>query len=80
MVSNPTGKDWDQYRPLAIDQMWSLTHKWADVICFYGTRVEVNKDDKATGERRFLRCNPSAAIVAGNRYGLPLSNGLDDEK
>lgn len=70
-TSNPTGKDWDQHRPEAIDKMWGLTHKWADVIAFYGTRVTVNKDDKATGEQRFLRCSPSASIVAGNRYGMP---------
>lgn len=70
-TANPTGKDWDQHRPEAIDKMWGLTHKWADVIAFYGTRVTVNKEDKATGEQRFLRCSPSAAIVAGNRYGLP---------
>lgn len=70
-VSNPTGKDWDQHRPEAIDKMWGLTHKWADVIAYYGTKVNVGKDDKAQGETRFLRCNPSAAIVAGNRYGMP---------
>lgn len=70
-TSNPTGKDWDQHRPEAIDKMWGLTHKWADVIAFYGTRVTVNKEDKATGEQRFLRLNPSASIVAGNRYGMP---------
>jgi hypothetical protein len=70
-TANPTGKDWDQHRPEAIDKMWGLTHKWADVICYYGVKVTVNKDDKATGEQRYLRCNPSAAIVAGNRYGLP---------
>jgi hypothetical protein len=70
-TANPTGKDWDQHRPEAIKQFWGLTHKWADVICFYGTKVTVNKEDKAVGEQRFLRCNPSAAIVAGNRCGLP---------
>lgn len=70
-TSNPTGKDWDQHRPEAIDKMWGLTHKWADVIAYYGTKVTVNKEDKATGEQRFLRCSPSASIVAGNRYGMP---------
>ena len=70
-TANPTGKDWDQHRPEAIDKLWSLTHKWADVIAYYGVKVTVNKDDKATGEQRYLRCSPSAAIVAGNRYGLP---------
>lgn len=69
---NPTGKDWDQWKPEANDKFWSLTHKWADVITFFGSRVKVGKDDKAYGqEERFLRCNPSAAIVAGNRYGMP---------
>lgn len=70
-TSNPTGKDWDQHRPEAIDKMWGLTHKWADVIAYYGTKVTVNKEDKATGEQRFLRCAPSASIIAGNRYGMP---------
>lgn len=70
-VSNPTGKDWDQHRPEAIDKMWGLTHKWADVIAYYGTRVTVGRDDKAAGEQRYLRCAPSAAVVAKNRYGLP---------
>ena len=69
---NPTGKDWDQWKPEANDKFWSLTHKWADVITFFGSRVKVSKDDKAYGqEERFLRCTPSAAIVAGNRYGMP---------
>lgn len=70
-TANPTGKDWDQHRPEAIDKFWGLTHKWADVIAFYGNRVTVSKDDKATGEQRFLRCSPTASIVAGNRYGMP---------
>lgn len=70
--ANPAGKDWDQWKPEAVDRLWSLTHKWADVIAFYGTRVKVDRDDKAVGaEQRFLRCAPSAAIVAGNRYGMP---------
>lgn len=69
---NPAGKDWDQWKPEAVDKLWSLTHKWADVIAFYGSRVKVDRDDKAVGaEQRFLRCAPSAAIVAGNRYGMP---------
>ncbi len=68
--SDPSGKDFDQWRPEAQDKLWGLTHKWADVIAFYGNRVKVYQD-KAQGEQRFLRCNPSAAIVAGNRYGMP---------
>lgn len=69
---NPAGKDWDQWKPEAIDKLWALTHKWADVIAFYGIKVNVNKDDKAYGtEQRFLRCGATAAIVAGNRYGMP---------
>lgn len=68
---DPTqGKDWDQWRPEAIEKCWALTHKWADAIIFGGFKVTV-KDDKATAEKRYLRCAASGAIVAGNRYGLP---------
>jgi hypothetical protein len=68
--ANPAGKDWDQWRPECMEKCWALTHKWADVILFGGFKVNVVKD-KATGETRYLRANASAAIVAGNRYGLP---------
>lgn len=70
--NNPTGEDWDQWRPEAIDKLWALTHKWADVILFGGFQVNLNKDGKPTGsESRYLRAQASSAIVAGNRYGLP---------
>lgn len=70
--SNPTGKDWDQWKPECQDKLWALTHKWADVIAYYGLKVKVNKDDKVQGDEvRFLRITPSAAIVAKNRYGMP---------
>ncbi|AWM35857.1 hypothetical protein GobsT_64230 [Gemmata obscuriglobus] len=69
--NNPTGKDYEQWKPEGYERLWGLTHKWADVIGFYGLRVQVNKDDKAYKEERYLRVQPSAAIVAGNRYGLP---------
>jgi AAA domain len=69
---DPAGKDWDQWRPEAHDKLWGLTHKWADVIAFYGQRVNVGRDDKAQGTvTRFLRLGSSPAMVAGNRYGLP---------
>ena len=69
--NNPTGDDWDQWRPEAIEKLWALTHKWADVILFGGFQVNLNKDGKAAGESRYLRAQASGAIVAGNRYGLP---------
>lgn len=70
--SDPAGKSWDQWKPEAIEKLWGQTHKWADVILFGGFKVTVNKrDEKATGEDRYLRADASAAIVAGNRYGLP---------
>ncbi len=68
---DPAGNDWDQWRPEAQDKLWGLTHKWADVIAFYGQRVAVSKDDKAGGVTRFLRLGNSPAMVAGNRYGMP---------
>jgi hypothetical protein len=69
--SDPAGKTWHQWRPEARDKLWSLTHKWADVILFGGWSVAVNADDQATGEERSLRTGTSGAIVAGSRYGLP---------
>lgn len=69
---DPAGKDWDQWRPEANDKLWGLTHKWADVIAYYGQRVAVSRDDKAQGTAtRFLRVGSSPAMVAGNRYGMP---------
>lgn len=70
-VENPSGKDWSQHRPEASPKLWSLTHKWADVIAYYGLKVKVDKHDKAFGEERYIRCNGTSAIVAGNRYGMP---------
>jgi hypothetical protein len=67
---DPAGKDWDQWRPEAIDKLWALTHKWADCILFGGFKVQV-KNDKATSEDRYLRAEASGAVVAGNRYGIP---------
>lgn len=69
--SDPAGKSWDQWKPEAIEKLWANTHKWADVILFGGFKTTVTKDEKATGESRYLRADSSGAIVAGNRYGLP---------
>lgn len=70
-VKNPEGEDYDQYRPEGINKLWPLTHKWASIIASGGYRIEV-RDDKATGGRdRVLRVRATAAVVAGNRYGLP---------
>ena len=69
--SDPAGKSWDQWKPEAIEKLWGQTHKWADVILFGGFKVTVTRDEKATGESRYLRSDASGAVVAGNRYGLP---------
>lgn len=70
-VNNPEGDDYDQLRPEGLDKLWPLTHKWASVIAA-GTYRVVVKDDKAAGGRdRVIRLRGTAAVVAGNRYGLP---------
>lgn len=70
-VNNPEGDDYDQLRPEGIDKLWPLTHKWASVIAA-GTYRVVVKDEKADGGRdRVIRLRGTAAVVAGNRYGLP---------
>lgn len=68
---DPAGKDWDQWRPEAVDKLWALTHKWADIITYGGFKVTVDKQDKAKGEMRYLRTDASAAVVSKNRYGMP---------
>jgi len=67
---DPAGKDWDQWRPEAVEKLWALTHKWADCILFGGFKTQV-KADKAIGESRYIRAEACGPIVAGNRYGLP---------
>jgi hypothetical protein len=69
-VNNPEGDDYDQLRPEGIEKLWPLTHKWASVIAAGGYNLTV-KDDKASGRDRVIRLQPTAAVVAGNRYGLP---------
>jgi hypothetical protein len=70
-VNNPEGDDYDQLRPEGIDKLWPLTHKWASVIGA-GTYKVFVKDDKADGGReRVIRLRGTAAVVSGNRYGLP---------
>lgn len=69
--SDPSGKDYDQWRPESEEKLWSQTHKWSDVILFGGFKVQV-RHDKAIGDStRYLRTDATPAIVAGNRYGLP---------
>jgi hypothetical protein len=70
-VNNPEGADYDQLRPEGIEKLWTLTHKWADIIAA-GTHRVIVKDDKVTSQRgRILRTSGSVSVVAGNRYGLP---------
>lgn len=72
-VANPEGSDYDQLRPDGVDKLWSLTHKWADVISC-GTYLLSIKDEKVrqgTAPQRVIVTSNTAAVVAGNRYGLP---------
>ncbi|VTS00534.1 Putative uncharacterized protein OS=Magnetospirillum magneticum (strain AMB-1 / ATCC 700264) GN=amb0352 PE=4 SV=1: AAA_24 [Tuwongella immobilis] len=70
-VNNPTGPDYDQLRPDGVEKLWSLTHKWADIIAA-GVHDLTVKDDKVKDSKgRYLVCAGTASIVAGNRYGLP---------
>lgn len=68
--SDPAGKSWDQWKPESIEKLWALTHKWSDFIMFGGFKTSIVKE-KAVGETRYLHTAASAAIVGGNRYGLP---------
>jgi hypothetical protein len=70
-VNNPEGPDYDQLRPEGIDKLWTLTHKWADIIAA-GCYTTMVKDDKVSGiDARVIKTSGTLAAVCGNRYGLP---------
>jgi hypothetical protein len=76
---NPAGADYDRYQPEMPKPIWSVTHKWGDVILFGSFKVHAQvegsgKDKKVKGQggnQRVLYAGESAAFLAGNRYGLP---------
>ncbi len=70
-VNNPEGSDYDQLRPEGVEKLWTLTHKWADVIAAGTFEVFVKDDKVRTGQKRVIRTGGSLAVVAGNRYSLP---------
>jgi hypothetical protein len=70
-ANNPTGKDYDQWRPACREKLWGHTHKWSDIIMRGGFDMTVSKDDKVTAESRTLFTENSPSSVGGNRYGLP---------
>jgi len=78
---NPAGNDYDRYQPDLTRPVWSLTHKWADVIAFGSFQThekpagEKGKVKATGGQQRVLHLERSAAWDAGNRYGLPAALG-----
>jgi hypothetical protein len=70
-VNNPEGDDYDQFRPEGIEKLWTLTHKWADVIMHGDFEMEFTDEKKVRTGDRIIRTTGSLSCVAGNRYGLP---------
>jgi hypothetical protein len=74
---NPEGADFDRFTPDMPDQLWSVTHKWADAILFGAFLTVAEKDRGASkakgkgGARRVLWTERTAAYDAGSRYALP---------
>lgn len=74
---NPTGNDYDRYRPDCHDKTWGLTHKWADIVLFanYFVVVEKQKGEQRSkghgGQERIMYTQYHAAYEAKNRYNLP---------
>lgn len=74
---NPGGEDYQRWVP-AFDgkQTFEMTVQWCDAVLFADYEVHT-AEDKAKkvkahgGDRRFFRCNWTAAIEAKNRLGLP---------
>lgn len=71
---NPSGSDYQRYKPAMLDKQWGVTHRWADLIMFMDVVTVVEKDGLRTkgkgGSQRIARCQPSAAYDAGNRFGV----------
>ncbi len=81
---NPEGSDFDRYQPELEPAIWSLTHKWLDVVLF-GNFLQTTTEDKATkrakgigGDQRMLYCTRTAAWDAKNRIGLPSEISIGD--
>lgn len=73
---NPEGSDFDRYQPELDGSVWSLTHKWLDVVMF-GNFLQMTGEDKSDkrqkglgGIDRMLYCSRTAAWDAKNRIGL----------
>lgn len=74
---NPEGSDFDRYQPELEAAIWSLTHKWLDVVMF-GNFLQITATDSndrrqkgVGGDTRMLYCTRTAAWDAKNRIGLP---------
>lgn len=81
---NPEGSDFDRYQPELENAIWSLTHKWLDVVMFgnFYQDTATDKNDKRQkgvgGDTRMLYCTRTAAWDAKNRIGLPSQIQIGD--
>lgn len=75
---NPTGPDYDEFTCQCDKATWAETNKWADLIVFYRSEVDLEgkqlkKKIRVGTEDRVLYLSPCAAWPAKNRFGLPPS-------
>lgn len=74
---NPEGADFDRYTADCHRKTWSVTHKWADAVCFgkFHTVIQQEKGTKRAkgigGTDRVLYTQHSDVRDAKNRYGMP---------
>lgn len=72
-AQDPTLGAYDQYTPQLQKKTWAQTHRWADMIGFYGEDAAKVGDEKraiVTGAR-MLYTTSGTGFVAGNRWSLP---------
>lgn len=81
---NPEG---DEYQKFLVDlkqQIWSITHRWADAVLF-GDYLTATKEDKSHrikaigGKVRTIQTEHTATVDAKNRYGLPTQITVPDD-
>jgi hypothetical protein len=68
-VTNPTGPDFEQYRPALMKTVWEYTKKDLHGIFYLGREVNVQidaktKKKKTMGDRRFIGFQPSTYYIA----------------
>jgi len=73
--SNPLGDDYDRYSPYLDKEIWSVTHRWAQLVMFYNYHFDmetrgIKPKAKMESEERHLWTEWTPVADAKNQFGL----------